>query len=73
MESRTKVRILARLLDHVDERLHFDGVGPAFPPARVSTQTFMGIAQGLRWPDFLLRVDLAVPRIVQLALENLLG
>jgi hypothetical protein len=25
---------------------------PRDRPARGSTQTFMGIAQGLRWPDF---------------------
>jgi hypothetical protein len=35
-ESRKRdgVAIPVALLDHVDERLHFDGAGPAFPPAQ---------------------------------------
>jgi len=33
METR-QTSLPAALLGHVDERLHFDGAGPAFPPAQ---------------------------------------
>jgi hypothetical protein len=57
--NRDGVAIPVALLDHVDERLHFDGAGPAFPPTLDTMPKFPRLS-GSAKVGFLRRLNLAV-------------